>query len=649
MRQPTVVAALVSLLACSPEDLAGVQPQHTGVIELSHVIKVHFIEGSVRLEVTRELRNDTNAVRTFSQLLNVPEGAIATGLRLGRGTEVFPALLSTQEQVAAQWDLLTGPGVAEPVPLGKLEWMYDCELTLELFGLPPHETITVGYDLLLAPTYEAGVLGFDFPLQVKGLQPRFERADAVESVDGFVVRRQHFTEPVADVRWATSQLDTDRTLWRFEVDAAPVLEPAPIAPRVVFVIDASHSEGPAGIAAQLELVTPYLANTPDARVEVVVTRRFAERLFGRFVPAGDVAGLIKANAEKFAPGNGSNLDDGAALAVRALSEVGGPARVVLFTDERLRGAFSTEATIEKLSGAPRDTVVHVVNRTGETSGALTLKRNDEASLSALAASTGGIFVKAAGHEPDDEAAVTMRELVRPVRVDAFKVEAEGMDPIVDDELTEGSTVRLQGLEAKPPEFVTVTGKVWAREFRRVVPVDRSLSQRLPGLAVGERELRAQLTDDEVRSAAFLSQAVSPFTSYLAAPPNAAPSTYGGFLAGSGGYGTSTHCTGCTFKSSCGLHLGRVMQDLTPLLRQLLQPGVTACEAKLAEAAQGRVSVEATGDEVVDVTVTGASPAMSECLTEAAWAVRLSVEFKPWHRHWAVDVAAPKVSVDQQPF
>lgn len=638
MRQPTVVAALVSLLACSPEDLAGVQPHHTDVTELSHVIKVHFVEGSVRLEVTRELRNDTNEVRSFSQFLNVPEGAIATGLRLGRGGELVPAPLATQEQVSARWDLLTGPGEAEPVPLGKLEWMYDGELALELFGLPPHETLTVGYDLLLAPSYEAGVIGFDFPHQASGLQPRFERADAVESLDGFVVRRQHFTEPVADLRWATSQLDTDRTLWRLEVDAAPVLEPAPREPRVVFVVDASHSEGPEGIAAQLALVAPYLANTPDARVEVVITRRFAERLFGRFVPAADVARLLKESAEKFAPGNGSNLDEGAVLAVRALSELGGPARVVLFTDERVRGSFSTEATIAKLSGAPRDTVIHVVSRSADTGGSLTLVRNDGALLSPIAEATGGIFVRVDGHG-EEEAAETLRHLVRPVRVDTFKVEAEGMEPIVDDVLTEGSTLRLHGLDAKPPEFVTVTGKIWAREFRRVVPVDRSLSQRLPGLAVGEPDLRFQLTDDEVRSAAFLSQAVSPFTSYLAAPANAAPSTAGGLLGGAGGFGTSSHCGGCSLRTHCGLRGGRITSDLSGLLHQLLQPGISACESKLGEVAVGRVTVESTADEVVDVTVEGASPEMASCLTEAAWVVRLTREFEPYHRHWIVVVGS----------
>lgn len=638
MRQPTVVAALVSLLACSPEDLAGVQQAHSGVTELRHVIEVHFVEGGVRLEVTRALRNDSNFVRSFSQHVTVPEGAIATSLRLGRGADVLPAPLSTQEQVDATWDLLTSPGDAEPVPVGKLEWAYDGELSLALFGLPPHETVTVGYDLMLAPTYEAGVLAFHFPHQTDALQPRFERADAEETVDGFIVHRQHFTQPVADVRWATSPLETDRTVWRLEVDAAPQLEPAPVNPRIVFVIDASHSEGPEGIAAQVELLTPYLANTPDAQVEVVVTRRVAERLFGRFVPAADVAALIKTNAVRLGPGNGSNLDEGAALAARALSEVGGPARVVLFTDERLRGAFSNEATIEKLAGAPRDTVVHVVSRTGKTSGSLVLVRNDEAPLAPIATATGGIFVSAAGHESDDDAVVTLRHLVRPVRVDAFKVEAEGMDRIVDDVLNEGTTLRLHGLEARPPEFVTVTGKIWAREFRRVVPVDAALSQRLPGLAVGEREFRSLLTDDEVRSAAFLSQAVSPFTSYLAAPSSAAPSTAGGAYVGAS-YGVSSRCGGCSLRSTCGLRGGRIMKDLTPLLRQLLQPGVSACESKLAEVAQGHVSVEATGDEVVDVTVSGASPPMSECLTEAAWALRLSGEFKPYHRHWAVDVGA----------
>lgn len=638
MRLPAIVAALVSLLACSPDDLAGVQPHHTGVTEVSHVIKVNFLEGSVRLEVTRELRNDTNEVRGFSQQLRLPDGAIATSLRLGRGATMLPAPLSTEEQVAAQWDLLTSPGDAEPVPVGKLQWAFDGELNLDLFGLPPHETVTVGYDVLVPPRYEAGVLSFDFPLQEDTtLQPRFERAEAEATVDGFVVHRQHFTQPVADVRWATSQLDTDRTVWRLEVDAAPQLEPAPVNPRVVFVIDASHSEGPEGIAAQLELLPPYLASTPDAQVEVVVTRRFSERLFGRFVPAADVASLLRQNADKLAPGNGSNLDDGAALAARALSEVGGPARIVLFTDEALRGRFSNEVTLAGLQAAPRETVVHVVRRTGDNWGSLKLARDDEASLAPIASASGGIFVRVDGHGSED-AAETLRHLVRPIRVDDFKVEAEAMEPLVDDVLDEGATLRLHGVDARPPEFVTVTGKIWAREFRRVVPVDASLAQRLPGLAVGERDLRSQLTDDEVRSAAFLSQAVSPFTAYLAAPPNAAPSTAGGLMLG-GSYSSSSHCGGCSMRSRCGLRGGRVTTDLSGLLRRLLQPGISGCEAKLGEVAAARVTVESTADEVVDVTVDGTSPEMASCLTEAAWAVRLTLEFEPYHRNWIVVIGS----------
>lgn len=638
MRLPTVVAALASLVACSPEDLAGVQAMPDDVTELSHVIEVNFVEGGVRLEVTRELRNDSNEVKPFFRHLSLPSGAIATSLRLGRGADLLPAPLATQERVDAQWDLLTGAGEAEPVPLGKLAWAYDGQLTLELFGLPPHETLTVSYDLLLAPSYEGGVLVFDFPRQERGLQPRFERAESEETVDGFRVRRQHFTQPVADVRWATSQLDTDRTVWRLEVDASPELEPAPVNPRVVFVIDASHSEGPEGVASQLVLLPPFLANTPDALVEVVVTRRFAERLFGRFVPARDVAALLDANAQRLTPANGSNLDEGAALAARALAEVGGPARIVLFTDELLRGAFSNEATIASLSTGPRETVVHVVRRESDTFGSLTLVRRDDASLAPIATATGGIFVTARGNDSGDAAAVALRHLVRPVRVDAFTVEADGMDRIVDDELQEGTMLRRHGIDAHPPLFVTVTGKIWAREFRRVVPLDASLAQRLPGLAVGERELRDQLSDDEVRSAAFLSQAVSPFTAYLAAPPNAAPSTAGGQTTGLG-FGASWGCGGCRLGSRCGLRPAQVTANLTPLLRRLLEPGVAACEATLAEPVHGRVSVEATGDEVVDVTVTGASAAMSECLTEAAWGICLSSEFKPWHQHWAVDFGA----------
>lgn len=646
MRQPATAVALLFLFACTPEDLAGVQPHQAGLHELSHVVTVRFEENAAQLRVVREVRNDGDSVAmVFAHEVRVPDGAVATALRLGRNGELPAAgVLSTADDVAERWSFLTGPGEAAPTPIGKLDWLTDGALSLDLFGLLPGETVTVAYDLLVPPRYEGGALVFDFPredLAEGWLPPRFERADAEETVDGYVVRRQHQTQPVADIRWGTSQLDTDRTLWRLEIDAALQLEPAPVAPNVVFVIDASHSQGPEGIAAQLELITPYLLDAPDARVEIVLTRRFAERLFGRFVPAADVPGLLKMTpTERLAPGNGSNLDVGAGLAAQALAEVGGPARVVLFTDEALRFEFSNALAITALAAAPRDTIAHVVDRSSLSRGALTERRDDGAALSPIAAATGGIFLRVRGGVHDvEEAAKTLLGLVRPIRVDDFKVEGTGVEGLaVDEQLVESSMVRLQGIDAAPAERITFTGKIWAREFRREVAVDGALAKRLPAIAVGDGDLRSQLSDDELRSAAFLAQAVSPVTSFFCAPATAAPSSAGSLEGG--GFGRlglkGFGCGGCSSTSRCGFGIGRGRVDHLELLRGLLAPGVAACELQHGEAAAGRASIEATGDEVVAVQVSGASTAMNGCLTEAAWAIRLGDEFTA-HRSYEVDL------------
>jgi hypothetical protein len=632
---------LLSLCACGPQAFVDAHPSEDGLVELRHDLVVHFEDGQVRLAVTREVYNATSAEQSFTRRIDLPAGAIVTSLRMGRQNEPMArAPLSTIEQVAAEWERLTGPGDAEPAPIGKLEWLFDGALTLEVFAVLPGETVTVGYDVQVDPRYEAGVMTVEFPRSDEGLPPRFERADVEATDDGFILRRQHHTQPVADVRWATAPLATARVLWRFEVDAAPELEPLPVAPRIVFVLDASHSEGPDGLAAQLELLAPLLSNVPDAQVEVVVTRHFAERLFGRFVPVSEVSALVTQHAARLVPGNGSNLEQGLLLAASALVGQNGPTRIIAFTDEALRTTFSNDDALDGLSIAPTGTVVHLVFRSGGGSGPLEESRDDEGALSPIASASGGVLFRVDGHATDPKASAdTLLSLVRPVRVDGFHVEASGLEVAVESSLPEGTMVRLHGLAEQPPEFVTLTGKVWGRPFHRVVGTDLSLARRLPGLAVGLSELRLQLEDDELRSAAFLAQAVSPVTAYLAAPPRAAPSRVGVPGLGLGGIGIGSCGCGGSFSSTCGIGRGVPGVDRRALLEEALAPGRAACADRLAVPASGQLTVETTSDEVVDVRVTAASDAMAECLTEAAWALRLSPQFqrdasnRTWHLAW----------------
>jgi hypothetical protein len=94
------------------------------------------------------------------------------------------------------------------------------------------------------------------------------------------------------------------------------------------------------------------------------------------------------------------------------------------------------------------------------------------------------------------------------------------------------------------------------------------------------------------------------------------------------------CGGCGGSSSCGFGRSSRAVDLPTLLRALLAPGVAACEQRWGDASTASFSLEATGDEVVEVKVRAGSTALSECLTEAAWAIRLSPEFS-WHRTYEV--------------
>lgn len=654
MRKPTLVAAVLSLWACSPEALEAMhQRTEEGLNELSHAVHVRFDEGVARLTVSRTLRNDTPEYQVLQRHLSLPEGAVATSLRVSTdGAWSMQATLTSSDEADARWSSLTEPGTAAPSTIAKLDWSWEGGLDLDLFGLAPGATVKVEYDLELPPDYAAGELSFEYPRDEEELAPEFQIGSArlehtttgeegEETSTGFRVRQPHELREAFEAKWATYPLEVDRELWRLEVDVAAQLGPLPVRPNVVFVVDGSHSEGPEGIAAQLELIEPYLANVREAQVEIVIYRRFAERLFGRFVAGSDVARLLASTPpERLAAGNGSNLELGAGVAAQALAQVGGVGRLVIFTDEQVRFGFSNELAIEALKAAPRETVVHLVGRAASSSDQLSESRDDTAELSPIAAAWGGIFLRVDGMALDPVlSSDTMLGLVRPIRIDSFEVEAGDLEELsVEAQLNEGSTVRQMSVGALPPAEVVVTGKIWAREVRRVVKLDRALSERLPAFSIGDDAVRGQLSDEELKTVAFVSHAVSPVTSFFAAAPDARPSTVGVYDV-TGAYGLSgISCGGCGGSSTCGWGQARTGPNFEVILRALLAPAISACEQQTGEAGAS-LRMEATGDEVVAVTVTGASAALTECLTEAVWNTRLSPEFVA-HRNYELVIPAP---------
>jgi subtilisin-like proprotein convertase family protein len=424
---------------------------------------------------------------------------------------------------------------------------------------------------------------------------------------------------------------------RVEVDVAPELSALPRSARVAFVVDASHTMGPEGIDAQLAMMEAYLAHVPDARVEVVLARRRAVRLFGTFRLAGEVHSALEAARASgdLAPGNGSALDAGTALAAKILRGVPGPHRIVLATDELLRAAFTNDLAIRALAAAPEGAVAHVVVMRG-LSGELSLVRDDRDPLAPIPRRSGGILVRLDGvaGAAQKELVPAVLSLVRPVRIDDFRVlgadlSSGGETPGAMDE---GSGWRAMVALPEAPSAITLTGQIWSRRFERAVSSRPGFDLSVAAWVFSEDDYHDLSREEQLR-VAFKGRAVSPVTSYLAVEPGVRPSTIGIERHGSGmglgsGFGSAGGSVGCRVDSPA------------PDLAGLLAAAAERCVNELRPPAGWSValSVETTLDEVVDVAATGTAHPVRECLVEAAWAVRLNGAF--YKQHDRFDVTYP---------
>ncbi len=579
MRTIALCSAL-SLAACSAEDLEAFESNREPLVELSHTVDARLHEGIVILRVTDQLRNDGPIGTELTRTIDLPAGGVVTAFHTSASRDAELLELADAE---ARWEALLSPGDAAPATSASMRWVQPGQVELRVFGLGAGEVLTVSYDVQVPPRYEQG------QWRVDGLT--FPRGD-IDRVDA---------------KWALLPLGPGRTLWRLELDAAQLFQSAPVRPNVVFAIDASHSQGEAGIKAQLELIGPYLAHVPDAQVELIVYRRFAERVFNRFLPVSEVAAMIAGlPKERLAPGNGSNLDLAAQLAASTAAT-----RVVLMTDEALRDGFDGSTV-----AFPSTTVVHVLARSFSGTGGLQLQRDDESPLAALA--KGGIFARVDGTPDGDPEALL--GLVRPLTLDHFSVEAPGLGELdTPGTLEQGDSLRFAAIAEAPPAEITVRGQLWSVPQTFHVKIDPALSRWLPGIAIGDYQLEYQLNDDEVLAVARLARAVSPMTSYLAVPAQAGASTIGltsqtiglGMI-GTGGCG----CGGYSSSGCSGIRVAGVKPDYAAALAELFAGAFASC-------GPGVLRLEATADEIVDVAVESGDAA---CLTEAAWAIRLTPVF-----------------------
>jgi hypothetical protein len=424
--------------------------------------------------------------------------------------------------------------------------------------------------------------------------------------------------------------------WRLEVAVpkriAEVPSPADAAP-VVFVLDASRSqERGGGLAPQLAIVEAYLANVPDAEVELVMTSRTAARVFKRFVPAPAFKQTLPADLAERPLGNGSFLDRGAALAAETLRQLGKPGRIILLTDGVLRSRFDRSATVAALRRAPKGTLVHLLYPDASKMPATIGHRAPEG-LGALAAAFGGatyaveLTLADGVVRPLDPK--TLRPLLRPDALDSLTLVDPSQPSRPDwpdwrhqrtgdtvDHIAVGDTGVWSGISTiRPPDRLALTGWIWSKKLRLSIPRDPAFGRRLARLAVSEDVLMECHDPKRQRKSALAEGfAVPGLMFWVAGSGEREPSGYGGI-----------DYPGC-FPDSGGGGTGDggpdVPQDLVPQIAPLLD----RCALSPDPAGIVRVEIEVDRQEILDVMVEGGDEAVRHCLEEGLWATRLPATF-----------------------
>lgn len=658
-------AAVVVLLAGSAAAAGGLSGTHgKDVIEVAHRVEVVIDGRVVRVREARRLENRDGGAEEAVLAVDVVERGAAVGMRARVGGAWTQGQVLAVEAASERYAALTTGGA----PGGRrgpalLSWTVPGELELAAFPLRRGRPLDVEIDAVAAPCAVDGLAVVYLPVVEQGGELAVPEL-RVRGARSWIVRAGGAAPPELEARWsrlveqcpserfgdradavvwqidgaapvraglARLDLTTGRQLVRLEIDVAHELAPLPRRARVVFVIDASVSQGADGVAAQLALAQGALSHVPDAEVELVLYRRHASPVLGRFEPAEQLARrLARVPRTALEVENGSDLDEGLALAGALLRRAGGgrPVRVIAFTDDLVRDALGPEAIAHALGSLPDGAVVHLVSTTGARGDAF--ERNDEHPFAAAVARTGGMTVAMDAAAAVADAASAMRGLMQPLTIDGVSLEG-GPGLAIDAQLPAGESLRLHAWSAARGAATPIVlhGRVWGRAIDRAVAVAPELEAALPALVVGDEDLWRDLDAVEQLETARRAHAVSPVTSLLV-DPGARATSYGEEEVGSGcgclGGGrisTVTHCGGVVGTSRT--HRAALPPvDPVAALAQELGPAIAGCEA-LHGGKVRSMDVEVTFEEIVSVRVDGTDAALRACATEAAWDLALDAK------------------------
>lgn len=660
-----------SLAASTAVCLAFVQPARADrvygtrselLVEARHEIRATLHRGHAELRAVRTFHNGGKRHDQAVVHIELPGGAVATGLRtlgtLAGRPHWFAGELMEAEAAAEKYRELTGIGGYYPKDPALLSWRSQEHLALQVFPCAPAADKSVEYTLLVPTRYERGAHRLTLPalgteeltaaLSVHSANPRDAiRIDDRASAGGARIRPHwgssvelaivpKLNEPITG-ELAVVPFARRRVLTRFTVQAAPRISSPPKGAWIVIAIDASRSIEQAELDAQRAAAAAYLSHLPDARVEVLTFDRKTHRRYGRFVSAVRAARDLEAMPIQLA--NGSAVDIALADAERLLAAApaGRPRRLLMLTDGLSRSRLRPERLASALGTSGGIAHLAIVGSDG-----VSVQRDDTHAWAAAPRVTGGLLWQAqarAGAADRDALIRAAEEWVRPLRLDRLRLYSPDI-PFADrpeppEQLDEGAGLDDLFIGERPVSWLRIEGELWSKPIQRVLHPDAAAAKRWSALVFGT-DLVDELQEPEMMTLAVRGGAVSPVTSYLAIEPGVRPSTEG-LDWGGGGAGFGVGVAGVRMAASAVS--GRMAPfDREGFLKDALRPRWRACGGAPDTAS---VSFETTRAEVVDVTrvalASTKDPLLERCLAEAVWDLALTPHFSDDWMVWRIDV------------
>lgn len=631
------------------------------LVEKSHRMEIQVGHGYAELRVRRTVHNGGPRHDQAIFYIDMPDGAVAIGLRtlgvLEGKPHWFAGELLEAEAAAAKYRELTGVGGYYPKDPALLSWRSQSHLALQVFPCAPDQDKTVEYTLRIPTTYHDGRHHLTLPrmgTETLAAEASVTPMVAGESIfiddkpaqgAGWVKLKQEVDLSVApnttgplDGALASLSVSAQKNFVHYHFEAAPRVATVPAGAHVVVLLDASLSLSEHQVINELAMARSFVNHFPNGHIAIVPFDRRVRPSATGFVSVGQARSTFRTMA--LDRHNGSHVDEALAHADAMLAKIpaGGAKRILLLTDTKTRNALTPEVLKTKL--AKSNALLHVGIVSGRYQSELS--REDEHEWNTVTRPSGGLVWEAsinADEGFDRENETVFEEWARPKRIHHLAVHARGLEKEqlnVPTTLDEGQGVDELLLPASAAQSVEITGELWATPIKKFLAKDDAENQRWAGLFFGTH-LYSSITEEEMMPLAMLGKVVSPVTSYLAIEPGVRPSTEGleetsGVGMGFGsGFGSAGHRL---FGSSSP----KYPDDKLAFLQREVERRLAQCGGKGRSA---KATLETTAAEIVELKASiegeSATSSLTSCFTESLWEIYLRSDFQADHDLFTISI------------